>query len=336
MTASPVSILIFILLAAVACAALAYVLFYDRLASKDPASRRLETVRNYAERSVTRSERDKNTDIQKRRKLLQDNIKDLEARQKQREKNQKYPPLRIMLTQAGFSITLRQFYIYSGVTAFAGLLIGFIFGLPLLLLPGIAIACFFGLPRWFVLQKRKRRLKKFLEEFPNALDVIVRATRAGLPLNDGLRLIASEALEPVKSEFKKVVEAQQMGLSIPEAVGKMPDSMPCPETNFFAIVIQIQSQAGGNLSEALNNLSKVLRDRKKMKAKVDALSMEAKASAAIIGALPLIVMVLVYLTSPQYMTLLFTSSTGHMLLGIAAVLMATGIFIMKNMINFDM
>jgi tight adherence protein B len=112
--------------------------------------------------------------------------------------------------------------------------------------------------------------------------------------------------------------------------------MPCPETNFFAIVIQIQSQAGGNLSEALNNLSKVLRDRKKMKAKVDALSMEAKASAAIIGALPIIVMVLVYLTSPQYMTLLFTSSTGHMLLGIAVVLMGTGIFIMKNMINFDM
>lgn len=187
-----------------------------------------------------------------------------------------------------------------------------------------------------MLQKRKRRLKKFLEEFPNALDVIVRATRAGLPLNDGLRLIASEAVEPVKGEFKKVVEAQQIGLSIPEAVGKMPDSMPCPETNFFAIVIQIQSQAGGNLSEALNNLSKVLRDRKKMKAKVNALSMEAKASAAIIGALPFIVTFLVYLTSPLYMTLLFTSSTGHMLLGIAAVLMLTGIFIMKNMINFDM
>ncbi|MEJ5020805.1 type II secretion system F family protein [Ochrobactrum vermis] len=337
MTGSGASIVMFIMLAVIACAALFYALFYEKLGKKDHAARRFETVRNSgSERAITRSERDRNADIQKRRKHLQDNIKDLEARQKQREKNQKYPPLRILLTQAGLNLTLQKFYIYSGVTAFLATFIALIFGAPLLFLPGIAIAGFFGLPRWFVLQKRKRRLKKFLEEFPNALDVIVRATRAGLPLNDGLRLIASEAVEPVKSEFKKVVEAQQIGLSIPEAVGKMPDSMPCPETNFFAIVIQIQSQAGGNLSEALNNLSKVLRDRKKMKAKVNALSMEAKASAAIIGALPFIVTILVYLTSPQYMTLLFTSSTGHMLLGIAAVLMLTGIFIMKNMINFDM
>jgi len=333
----PASIVMFVVLAVVACAALFYALFYDKLGKKNHATRRLETVRNSgSERAITRSERDRNADIQKRRKQLQDNIKDLEARQKQREKNQKYPPLRILLTQAGLNLTLQKFYLYSGASAFFATFIALLFGAPLLFLPGVAIASFFGLPRWFVLQKRKQRLKKFLEEFPNALDVIVRATRAGLPLNDGLRLIASEAVEPVKSEFKKVVEAQQIGLSIPEAVGKMPDSMPCPETNFFAIVIQIQAQAGGNLSEALNNLSKVLRDRKKMKAKVNALSMEAKASAAIIGALPFIVMVLVYLTSPLYMTLLFTSSTGHMLLGIAAVLMLTGIFIMKNMINFDM
>ncbi|MBA8844651.1 type II secretion system F family protein [Brucella ciceri] len=331
------SIVMFVVLAVIACAALFYALFYEKLGKKDHAARRFETVRNSgSERAITRSERDRNADIQKRRKQLQDNIKDLEARQKQREKNQKYPPLRILLTQAGLTLTLQKFYLYSGAAAFFATFVALLFGAPLLFLPGIAIAGFFGLPRWFVLHRRKQRLKKFLEEFPNALDVIVRATRAGLPLNDGLRLIASEAVEPVKSEFKKVVEAQQIGLSIPEAVGKMPDSMPCPETNFFAIVIQIQAQAGGNLSEALNNLSKVLRDRKKMKAKVNALSMEAKASAVIIGALPFIVMVLVYLTSPLYMTLLFTSSTGHMLLGIAAVLMLTGIFIMKNMINFDM
>ncbi len=225
--------------------------FYEKLGKKDHAARRFETVRNSgSERAITRSERDRNADILKRRKQLQDNIKDLEARQKQREKNQKYPPLRILLAQAGLNLTLRKFYIYSGVAAFLATFIALIFGAPLLFLPGIAIAGFFGLPRWFVLQKRKRRLKKFLEEFPNALDVIVRATRAGLPLNDGLRLIASEAVEPVKSEFKKVVEAQQIGLSIPEAVGKMPDSMPCAETNFFAIVIQIQAQAGGNLGSA--------------------------------------------------------------------------------------
>ena len=149
-------------------------------------------------------------------------------RQKQREKSQKHPPLRILLPQAGLVISLRQFYIYSGIAAFVALIIP----IPLLFMPGVAIATFFGLPRWFILQKRKRRRRNFLEEFPNALDVIVRATRAGLPLNDGLRLIASESAELVRSEFKRIVEAQQMGLSIPEAVGKMPDTMPCPETNF--------------------------------------------------------------------------------------------------------
>jgi tight adherence protein B len=235
----PASIVMFVVLAVVACAALFYALFYDKLGKKNHATRRLETVRNSgSERAITRSERDRNADIQKRRKQLQDNIKDLEARQKQREKNQKYPPLRILMTQAGLNLTLQKFYLYSGASAFFATFIALLFGAPLLFLPGVAIAGFFGLPRWFVLQKRKQRLKKFLEEFPNALDVIVRATRAGLPLNDGLRLIASEAVEPVKSEFKKVVEAQQIGLSIPEAVGKMPDSMPCPETNFFAIVIR--------------------------------------------------------------------------------------------------
>ncbi|MEQ9572555.1 MAG: type II secretion system F family protein, partial [Nitratireductor sp.] len=132
-----------------------------------------------------------------------------------------------------------------------------------------------------------------------------------------------------------VVEAQQMGLSLPEATLRMAETMPCPEAGFFGIVIQIQSQAGGNLSEALGNLSRVLRDRKRMRAKVSALSMEAKASAAIIGALPFIVAFLVYLTSPNYIMPLFTTSTGHMVLGVSLLWMSVGIFVMKKMMNFD-
>jgi tight adherence protein B len=115
----------------------------------------------------------------------------------------------------------------------------------------------------------------------------------------------------------------------------MVETMPCPEASFFGIVIQIQQAAGGNLSEALGNLSRVIRDRKKMKAKVQALSMEAKASAAIIGALPFIVALLVYLSSPAYIMPLFVTSTGHLILGIAGIWMAIGIFVMRKMINFD-
>ena len=126
-----------------------------------------------------------------------------------------------------------------------------------------------------------------------------------------------------------------MGIPIAEAVERLYRNVPTPETNFFAIVIGIQAQAGGNLSEALGNLSRVLRDRKKMKAKIQAMSMEAKASGGIIGSLPVIVAFLVYLTSPGYISVLFTSTPGNMILAVAAFWMATGIFVMKKMINFD-
>ena len=183
--------------------------------------------------------------------------------------------------------------------------VAFLGGAPLMCCPARSSSAL-GLPRWFISLRKRRRVKAFLEEFPNALDIIVRAVKSGLPLNDGIRLIASEAAEPVRSEFRRIVESQQVGLSIPEAAMRMGETMPCPEASFFGIVIQIQAQAGGNLSEALGNLSRVLRDRKKMKAKVQALSMEAKASAAIIGALPFMVGFLVYLTSPDYIMPLFT------------------------------
>jgi tight adherence protein B len=111
--------------------------------------------------------------------------------------------------------------------------------------------------------------------------------------------------------------------------------MPVPEANFFGIVIFIQQKSGGNLSEALGNLSRVLRDRKKMNAKIQAMSMEAKASAAIIGSLPIIVMMLVYITSPQYIALLWTEKLGNLLLLGSAIWMSLGVFVMRKMINFD-
>jgi len=163
----------------------------------------------------------------------------------------------------------------------------------------------------------------------------VRAVKSGLPLNDAVRMIASESQEPVRTEFRRLVEGQQLGLSMAEAAMRMSETMPSAEANFFGIVIQIQAQAGGNLSEALGNLSRVLRDRKKMKAKVQALSMEAKASAAIIGSLPIIVAVLVYITSPGYIMPLFTTSVGHLILGASAIWMSIGIFVMRQMMNFE-
>ncbi len=192
-----------------------------------------------------------------------------------------------------------------------------------------------GLPRWLLSFLKKRREANFLDSFPDAVDIIVRGVKAGLPLLDCLKMITIEAPEPVKSEFRAIVETQAIGMPLGEACGKLYEHMPVPEANFFGIVISIQQKAGGNLAEALGNLSRVLRDRKKMKAKIQAMSMEAKASASIIGALPVAVMTLVYITSPQYISLLWTEPLGRVMLAASAVWMSMGVMVMKKMINFD-
>lgn len=330
------TVLAFIALATVSVGALVYALMFNTIENEKKAGKRLETVKRAdTDRAAVKASRDRMAEAARRRKSVQDSLKELESKQKSRDTNMKKPPLRVQLRQAGLEITMQRFYVYSVLCgAFLAFAV-FLMGAPLLTVPGAFAAGMFGVPRWFVGFARARRVKAFLEEFPNALDVIVRAVKSGLPLNDGVRLIASESPEPVKSEFRRVVESQQLGLSLPDAVLRMPETMPCPEASFFGIVIQIQSQAGGNLSEALGNLSKVLRDRKKMKAKVQALSMEAKASAMIIGALPFIVAFLVYLSSPSYIMPLFTHPTGHLILVVSGVWMTMGVFVMRKMINFD-
>ncbi|HWT60384.1 MAG TPA: type II secretion system F family protein, partial [Rhizobium sp.] len=259
--------------------------------------------------------------------------KDLEKRQ--HEKTKKTLTMKSRLVQTGLTITVGKFYLFSAIFACVLLLMAFLIGVSLMVMFGIAVVAGLGLPRWIVGFLIKRRQNKFLNELPNALDVITRSIKSGLPLNDAIRLIATEGTEPVKSEFRRVIEAQQVGLSIPDACARMTAHMPLQEVSFFAIVIAIQSQAGGNLSEAIGNLSKVIRERRKMKAKVSALSMEAKASAVIIGALPFIVATLVYLTSPSYMMILFTDPRGHLIMGVSAIWMSIGIFVMRNMVNFD-
>lgn len=330
------TVLAFVALAGCSAGAVAYAFLFKSLENEKKADRRLQTVKAAeTDRSVVKAARDRANEITKRRKTIQDSLKELDEKHKVKDRATKKPPLKVQIRQAGMQVSIERFYVYSAICGVALTVLLFILGAPLMVLPGALLAGAIGVPRWFVSFKRGRRVKAFLNEFPNALDIIVRAVKSGLPLNDGIRLIASDSPEPVKTEFRRIVEAQQLGLSIPDAAMRMGETMPCPEANFFGIVIQIQSQAGGNLSEALGNLSKVLRDRKKMKAKVQALSMEAKASAVIIGALPFIVAFLVYLSSPGYIMPLFTTSTGHLILGISGVWMSIGIFVMRQMINFE-
>ncbi|UDL92284.1 type II secretion system F family protein [Mesorhizobium sp. PAMC28654] len=330
------TVLAFVVLAGFSAGAVAYAFLFNQITNEKQAGKRLETIKTAeTDRSVVKASRDRVAEAAKRRKSVQDSLKDLEEKQKSKDLVVKKPPLKAQIRQAGMKVTLERFYIYSAVCGVALTAFAYFAGAPLLVLPGALLAGALGLPRWFVSFCRARRVKQFLNEFPNALDIIVRAVKSGLPLNDAIRLIANESPEPVKTEFRRIVDSQQMGLSIPDASLRMAETMPCTEASFFGIVIQIQSQAGGNLSEALGNLSRVLRDRKKMKAKVQALSMEAKASAVIIGALPFIVAFLVYLTSPNYIMPLFTTSTGNLILGCSGVWMSIGILVMRKMMNFD-
>ncbi|MGC4024489.1 MAG: type II secretion system F family protein [Mesorhizobium sp.] len=325
-----------LVLSAISAGALAYAILFNSVREEKHQQRRFESVKRAEEdRYAAKIVRDRQADVTKRRKAVQDTLKDLEDRNKARERNTMRPPLKIQIKQAGLNTSMERFYIYSAISCVLLTFGAYFIAMPYYLLPAVALVGAIGLPRFIISFLRKRRVKHFLEEFPNALDIIVRAVKSGLPLNDGIRLIATEAREPVKGEFRRIVEAQQIGMTIPEASMRMTETMPCAEAGFFGIVIQIQSQAGGNLSEALGNLSRVLRDRKKMKAKVAALSMEAKASAVIIGALPIVVAFLVYLTSPTYIMPLFTTSTGNLMLGIGGFWMGIGIFIMRQMMNFE-
>lgn len=330
------TILAIVLLVALSTGAIAYGVLYSRIETDRKTSNRISRVKS-AETDTTKvkAARDRVQEISKRRKSVQDSLKELEKKQAERTKKQNELSLKAKLGQANLSISPVQFYLFSAAFGLFGLVFSFIGGFSLLVMGGITVIAALGIPRWVLGFLIKRRQKKFLEEFPNSLDVMVRSIRSGLPLNDAIRMIAADGQEPVKTEFRRVVESQQLGLGVPDAVARMHQSMPLSEVSFFSIVIAIQGQAGGNLSEALSNLSRVLRDRKKMKAKVQALSMEAKASAAIIGALPFIVALLVYLTSPAYIMVLFTDARGHLILGVSGVWMSIGLLVMRNMINFD-
>lgn len=193
---------------------------------------------------------------------------------------------------------------------------------------------FLGLPRWIVGMLVAGRQKKFSNQLADAIDIIVRGVKSGLPLGQCLRIIAAESPEPLRAEFQALVDSQAMGVPLDQSLQRMYDRMPLPEVNFFSIVLVIQQKTGGNLSESLGNLSNVLRARKLMKEKVKALSSEAKASAMIIGSLPIVVMMMVYFTRPSYIMILFTDPMGHLILLGAATMMSMGIFIMNKMVNF--
>jgi len=313
-------------LAAAAIGGIAWVFIYPLLSGERKAENRRASVAKPEQTSARQVDKNQRS----RREQVEGSLKDLEARRKEKRVS-----LSVRLTQAGLDWTNQKFMIVSGILAAVSFTLAMVGGGGLLGAAGLAFAAGFGLPRWGLSFLKKRREKNFLKALPDAVDVIVRGIKAGLPLFESIKVVAADAPEPLKGEFLTIIETQAIGMPLGDACTRLFERMPVPEANFFGIVISIQQKSGGNLSEALGNLSKVLRDRKKMAEKIQAMSMEAKASAAIIGSLPPIVMLLVYLTTPDYISLLWTHPTGQLMLVGCLVWMSAGILVMKRMINFD-
>ena len=289
----------------------------------------LKRAQGFAPSKVERSRRNTQDQAVNRRKKILLDLKTMDRQQRKQSLT-----LESRMQQAGLDANVRGFWIASLVTAVFMLVIGFVVSHNFLEALGLAFAAGLGLPRWMLGFLAKRRVKKFTAAFPDATDVIVRGIKSGLPVHDCLKVISTEAPKPLNEEFRQLVENLGMGMSIDQGLDKMFTRMPTSEVRFFAIVLGIQQKTGGNLAEALNNLSVVLRARKLMTEKIKAMSGEAVASAGIIGALPVCIMLLVGVTTPSYMKPLLFDPRGHIHLMIGALWMACGVFVMRKMINF--
>ena len=268
-------------------------------------------------------------DAGNRRKQLLMTLKEQERRQRKASVS-----LVVQLQQAGLNVSVTQFWIASGVLGALVLVGSLIFRAPIWAALPLGLAAGLGLPRWTIKFLAGQRTKKFTGNFSDAIDVIVRGIKSGLPVHECLRVIARESPAPLGPEFRRLVENISMGMAVDQGLEKMYERMPTPELRFFTIVLAIQARTGGNLAEALGNLSAVLRARKLMREKIKALSSEATASAFIIGSLPICVTLLITVTTPSYMAIMVTDPRGKLMLLAGGIVELFGIWVMRRMINF--
>jgi len=320
----------FVVFAALSVGGLAIGLLFPYFSGQADVNRRARRVTSGQGNVKSRSGgKDKSS---ARRRQIQDTLKQFEEAEKKRRKKL---TIRQMIGQAGLDISMKVFRLASVIVGVIFLIGALIVGVPIYVAAVAAVVGAFGLPRWFLNYLAKRRREKFLHDFADAIDVMVRGIKAGLPVSDALKVIANETPAPVGPEFSEVVEGQRLGVTIDQGLERMYERMPLAEVSFLAIVMAIQAKTGGNLAEALGNLSRVLRDRKKMKQKITSVSQEAKASAAIIGSLPFCIGGAMMVLNPTYLDPLFETRIGNVLLIASGLWMSLGVLVMRKMINFD-
>ena len=324
---------VFIVMVAVATGGIIFAVIYPMLAGSASSSRFKAVAGNQKVGTASLRSRFAEAKGDSRRKQIQETLNQIS--EKENKKKQRLT-LRVRLEQAGLETTPRTFYVLSVLLGLILTVVSLMLGAPLYILPVVAFVGIFGLPRWILKNICKRRQSKFLHDFADAIDLVVRGLKTGLPVTEAMKIIASEQGPPVGPEFREVVEGQRVGIPIDQGIERMTERMPLPEVNFLAIVMTIQSKTGGNLSEALSNLSRVLRDRKKMKQKIQSISQEAKSSATIIGSLPFCICGLISFLNPNYMRPLVDTHIGHLLLIGSGIWMSMGILVMRHLINFKL
>lgn len=319
-----INIILVIALAAFIVAAVILII-YNYIAEERQATLRKKLIMEAGDKkgnSVLRAERGK--------EQLAKKLKELEERHKNKSLS-----FSQKMQQAGIGISEQQFFIASGACGVVVSVILYLIFSSVILSIIAGVVSGVGIGRLVVNTMRQNRLDKFFNDFPNSLDVVVRGVSAGLPLIDCLRVIATDSEEPIRGEIATVLQGTTLGLTLPDALVKMAERVPIPETSFLAVVITIQAKSGGNLAEALANLSKVIRDRKKLRAKANALAQEAKTTAGILGALPFLVFFANYYISPDYIEPLYTTEMGLWSIFGCFVWMGTGALIIRKMIRFE-
>jgi tight adherence protein B len=244
--------------------------------------------------------------------------------------------LRQRLRRTGFSVSLGAYALGCvGIGVLASVGRAFLFDFPPLLALLFGVATGIGVPHVLVSFFIRRRTKKFIDQFPEAIDLIVRGLKSGLPVTESIRVVGEEFDGAVGEEFALVSDRIKLGQPMEDALNEVANRLEVADFRFFVIALSVQRETGGNLSEALENLSDILRRRRQMVLKVKALSSEAKASAIIIGSLPFIMFAILRMVSGNYVQTLFSDPRGQVLLGIGLCFMATGVAVMMKMVKFE-
>ena len=244
--------------------------------------------------------------------------------------------LRLRLSRAGLELSISIYLLASALLGvIATVAATAVWNLPFAASAPLGLLCALALPHMFVSMRIKRRQLKFIEFFPDAIDLMVRGIKAGLPITESMKTAGEEVPDPVGIELKKITDSIRIGRKMEEVLWETSRRIDLQEFNFFTIALSIQSETGGNLAETLNNLSEVLRGRRQLKRKIKALSSEAKASAYIIGSLPFVMAGIIYMINPGYISQLVIDPRGHVLIGLGLGSFGIGSLVMFKMVRFD-